>query len=227
RTLRYPLPWRKPLKTLLGPLIASKSTRTSLVTMGYLQVLRVLGPVCTRNRTCPVIDVVNVDSLKREFPQRIGEVKFVLPEFQQINEAAYWDYQRDRIYVRSNRRLQRLSRKTLKGYLRRELRPNKIIPVEEPRPVSCCQCDDPLIYKWGWFSQTFYDPSPSLGVIGGWVVRFLFRRYICWHCKATFHKYVRKCKYGPGLCAYLLYQIIEVHIPQNAVAKSVRQLFGL
>ena len=37
----------------------------------------------------------------------------------------------------------------------------------------------------------------------------------------------RKRKYGVGLCAYLLYQIIEMQIPQNAVAKSVRQLFGL
>jgi len=175
----------------------------------------------------PKADVVNVDSLKREFPQRFGEVEFVLPEFRQINQAAYWNYQRNRIYVRSNRRLQRLSRETLKGYPKRELRPNKIIPIEEPRPVSCSHCNDPLIYKWGWFSQTVYDLRSSPAGIRRWVVRYLVRRYICWHCKATFHQYVRKPKYGPGLCAYLLYQIIEMHIPQNAVAKSVRQLFGL
>ena len=45
--------------------------------------------------------------------------------------------------------------------------------------------------------------------------------------KRHFTNYVRKRKYGVGLCAYLLYQIIEMQIPQNAVAKSVRQLFGL
>jgi hypothetical protein len=32
-----------------------------------------------------------------------GLVEFVLPEFRQINEAAYWDYQRSKVYVRSNR----------------------------------------------------------------------------------------------------------------------------
>src|SRR5207249_5850269 len=30
-----------------------------------------------------------------------------------------------------------------------------------------------------------------------------------------------------GLCAYLLYQFIELQLPQNAVAKSVKELFKL
>jgi predicted RecB family nuclease len=175
----------------------------------------------------PKAGVVNVGLLKREYPQRFGEVDFVLPEFQQINEAAYWDYQRNRVYVRSNRRLRRLSRETLKGLSMTEVRPNKIINVEEPRPVSCCHCNGALIYKWGRFSQTVYDLRSSLAGMKRWVVRYLFSRYICWHCKKTFHQYIRKCKYGVGLCAYLIYQIIEMQIPQNAVAKSVRQLFGL
>jgi hypothetical protein len=39
--------------------------------------------------------------------------------------------------------------------------------------------------------------------------------------------HTRKHKYGAGLCAYLLYQFIELQIPQNAVAKSVKELFKL
>jgi predicted RecB family nuclease len=50
---------------------------------------------------------VSADSLKREYPQRFGDVEFVLPEFRQINKAAYWDYQRDKVYVRSNARVKR------------------------------------------------------------------------------------------------------------------------
>ena len=170
---------------------------------------------------------MNVGSLKREYPQHFGEVEFVLPEFQTINEAAHWDYQRDRVYARSNRRLRQLSRKTPKGHSMEKVRPNKVISVEEPRPVSCCECDGAPIYKWGRFSQTVYDLRSSLAGMKRWVVRYSFSRYICWHCKTTFHQYVRKSKYGVGLCAYLIYQIIEMQIPQNAVAKSVRQLFGL
>ena len=173
------------------------------------------------------VDVVNVNSLKREYPRRFGEVQFLLPEFEQINQAAYWDYQRNKVYVRSSPRLQRLSRETLKEKCIARVRPNKIIRVEEPRRVPRCKCKDPLIYKWGTFGQTVYDLRYSSTGIQRCVIRYLFHRYICWHCKATHHQYVRKPRFGVGLCSYLLYQIIEVQVPQNAVAKSVRQLFGL
>ena len=172
-------------------------------------------------------DVVNADSLKREYPQRFGKTEFLLPQFQKINVAAYWDYQRNRVYVRSDRRLLRLSHKALKRHPRSSLRPTKIIIVEEQRPASCTHCNGSMIYKWGRLSQTVYDLRFSPGSIKRWIVRYSFSRYICWNCKATFHLYVRKPKYRAGLCAYLLYQIIDVQIPQNAVANSVRQLFGL
>ncbi len=173
-------------------------------------------------------DVVNVGSLKREYPQRFGEVEFVLPEFQRINEAAYWDYQRTRVYVRSNRRLRRLSREALKEHSLTKITVNKIIRVEEHRPAACPGCNSSLIYKWGRESQVVYDLrfSPA-GGIKKWVARYSFHRYICWHCKATIQQYLHKYKYGMGLCAYLLYQIIEMRIPQNAVAHSIKQLFAL
>src|SRR5262249_34836617 len=50
---------------------------------------------------------VNADTLKREYPQRFGDVDFVLPEFRMINKAAYWDYQRSKVYLRTNGRLRR------------------------------------------------------------------------------------------------------------------------
>ncbi|HWC17996.1 MAG TPA: IS66 family transposase [Terriglobales bacterium] len=174
----------------------------------------------------PAMCVINADSLKREYPQRFGKAEFLLPEFQKINEAAYWDYQRNRVYVRSGTRLP--CRKTLKqSSLMLRLRPNKTIMVEDERPVSCCRCNGSLIYKWGRYSQTVFDLKISPGSIKRWVSRYSFSRYIRWKCKTTFHLYVRKPKYGGDLCAYLFYQVIDVQTPQNVVAKTTRQLFGL
>ena len=173
----------------------------------------------------PTPSVINADSLKREYPQRFGKTEFALPEFQKINQAAYWDYQRNRVYVRSDTRLQR--RKAPKQDLRTSLRANKSIFVDEVRPASCWRCNGTLIYKWGRYSQTVFDLRFSPGNIKRWVVRYSFSRYICWRCKTTFIRYVRKPKYGAGLCAYLLYQVIDVQTPQNIVAKTTRQLFGL
>jgi len=68
------------------------------------KVTEALRAVCNplSSEKAPKLDTVNVDSLKGEYPQRFGEVEFALPEFQQINEAACWDYQRNKVYVKSN-----------------------------------------------------------------------------------------------------------------------------
>ena len=35
-------------------------------------------------------NIVQVDSLKREYPQRFGATEFAVPAFEEINSAAYW-----------------------------------------------------------------------------------------------------------------------------------------
>ena len=63
------------------------------------------------SRSLPVgaTDFVDATALKREYPKRFGKIDFALPEFQQINDAAQWDYQRERVYLRSSKRLDRKS----------------------------------------------------------------------------------------------------------------------
>src|SRR5215472_2722900 len=53
---------------------------------------------------------VNVNGLISEFPRCFGPLQYAVPAFEKINTAAYWDYQRTKVYVRSNERLRRISR---------------------------------------------------------------------------------------------------------------------
>src|SRR5205814_5893324 len=59
-----------------------------------------------------------------------------LPEFKAINEAAYWDYQRVRVYARTN--------KVVKKASRQKSDPAASHPahriVAPPRPTSCPNC---------------------------------------------------------------------------------------
>jgi len=193
------------------------------------KVTEALSTICRAlpSEKTPNLDVINVDSLQREYPRRFGEVEFVLPEFQRINEAAYWDYQRNKVYVKSNQQLKRLNRKTAKEYPLVKVPVNKVIPVEEQRPASCRHCDSTLIYKYGKLNQNVYDLKWSPAGMKRWVTRYSFPRYICWSCRATVQLYVHKHKYGTGLRSFLLYEMIELQVPQNAISKSVRQLFNL
>src|SRR5260370_18586902 len=84
----------------------------------------------------PPDDVVDTAALKREHPFRFKRNTFAFPELNVINKAAYWDYQRERIYVKSHIKPRRTS--TLVGGPPQVMAPNKTI--ECPKPRSCPNC---------------------------------------------------------------------------------------
>src|SRR4051812_24996094 len=59
--------------------------------------------------------LVNVDSLEVGFQRTFGKFPSVLPEFERINAAAYWDYQRSKVYVRSSKTVRRSIRTSAGG----------------------------------------------------------------------------------------------------------------
>jgi len=174
-TLAWRAQWESSHEPSLKQKLLTYNAEDCEATEKVTEALYVLGRTASSPQTLRT-DVVNVDSLKREYPQRFGEVEFVLPDFQRINEASHWDYQRNRVYIRSNRRLRRLSRETLKHHPLAKIPVNKIIKVEEQRPAACPHCNSSLIYKWGRQSQVVYDLRFSQAVgIKRWSsgIRFL------------------------------------------------------
>jgi hypothetical protein len=169
-------------------------------------------------------EAVDVSSLKREYPQRFGSVDFLLPDFKAINEAAYWDYQRNRVYIRTEGSSKLYRRKLGR---KKQVLLNRVVCVETPRPERCPHCDAKLIYKWGTLSQTIYDLRFTNAGVKRWVVRYVFQRFICRQCNRPFQFYRQQPKYGTALLAYVLYQLFEMGASQNAIAASLSQLFGL
>ena len=173
------------------------------------------------------VQAVKVGPLTSNYPRQFGEVAFVLPEFKEINKAAYWDYQRERVYIRSSPRLKHIAPRGTKDKSTRATVINKVVQVVEERPAICMRCKGKLIYKTGRFSETVYDLRFSATGLKRWVVRFRYYRYICWSCKASFNQYERQGKWGSGLRAYVIYQIIELRIAQHAIARSLRMFSNL
>ena len=54
-------------------------------------------------------DVILASEIKQEspFPLRFGRNTFAVPELEIINKAAYWNYQRERVYVKSRNKSRR------------------------------------------------------------------------------------------------------------------------
>ena len=171
---------------------------------------------------------IDVNSLECDNPLRFGPLQYAVPDFKAINEAAYWDYQRSRIYVRSSDRLKRLS-KTGRSPSRPSGEPpvNKSIQAKENRPALCPKCNSTKFYRNGRFSKVVYDLRFTRAGVRRWVVRHCFNRYQCRNCKHGYNELPRQEMYGKSLKAYVLYQVIELRISQHAVARTVGALFGL
>ena len=170
--------------------------------------------------------IVYIDSLKREYPQRLGDIIFVTPELEYLNRAAYWDHQRQKVYIRSSRRLKRVSRSKVKGRARL-LPANKVI--ECPAPSCCPTCKATEFLKHNKRGKVVYDLKFGRAGVKRWVSRFVFYRYSCCACGMIFFSQQRPHtgeKYGLGILAYIIYQIVELQLPQIAVTKNLNQSFN-
>lgn len=171
-------------------------------------------------------DVVHAESLPRENSFKFGKMEYRLPEFEEINRAAYWDYQREKILVQSSKRLKRIEEKTRK---RRRVKPraNKIILW--PAPAQCPKCGGPKVYKHWPTGKTVLDVKFGASGIKRWVTNYLFYHYRCPECRAVFHNSDRAWgseKFGPNLRALSVYQNIELGLPQAKVAAFLNQVLG-
>jgi predicted RecB family nuclease len=173
----------------------------------------------------PQSEVVRTADMKRESPYGFKRNEFVFPALEAINKAAYWDYQRERVYVKSRFKTKfRPARKTKR---RIALKPNT--SIEYRRPPKCPACNSKLIYRHGKTSATRIDLKFMRYGVKRWIARYVIQRYRCRLCLRTFYPAGWRWtgKYGPDLIAYAVYQNIELRIPQRLIAIGINKLFGL
>lgn len=178
-------------------------------------------------------DFVDVASLKREKVYPFGTNDFALPALEQINRAGYWEYQRNRIFLRTDKRVKSVVRQFTKRKHKsvriNQIRVNQMIELRH-LPSCCPECGHHEIVRNGWTTKTVEDLKFSTSGIKKWVIRYRFLRYRCSNCHVAFFSFDRpwsRSKYGPNLRSYILYHVIELRMSQNAVCSNLAQLFGI
>jgi predicted RecB family nuclease len=174
-------------------------------------------------------NIIYTNSLRRDHSYKFGKNNFSTPDLEYINQAAYWDYQRERIYLRSSPVLNRDRRKKRRSRVK-SLPVNKVVECEYTLPSCCPKCGATKLSKHGRKSRTVCDIKFGKSGIKRWNVRYIFQWYICTICRYKFlpqHEQVIKSSYGPGLLAYIVYQLVEVRQSQRSIPKTLDQLYGL
>ena len=172
-------------------------------------------------------NVVRTADMKRENPFRFGRIEFALAEMETINKAAYWDYQRERVYVRSAKK-KAMRRRPPTSAPHYEPKPNATI--DYPCPSCCPTCKSKKIYGHDWKNKTIIDLRFMKHGIKRWITHYVIHRYRCQSCGSNFNPSGSRwtpAKYGPDLIAYAMYQNIELGLPQLRIDSSMSKLFGL
>jgi predicted RecB family nuclease len=168
-------------------------------------------------------NVVRAELLIQRY--RSGQQEFSIPEMEYINKAAYWDYQRDQVYVKSSKRLNDIAHRQQMIRAKRSLI-DKIIAY--PHPVYCPLCLSTTLNKQRRNSRIVHDLSFRPHGIERQITQYVSHNYTCCTCETKFYvqpsPWVER-KYGQNFVAYVIYQMIELCILQGSVTRSLNQLF--
>jgi predicted RecB family nuclease len=167
---------------------------------------------------------VSIENIKPS-EKRFGNFSSQIAEFMQINETARWDYQRDRIYVRTSKLLKNRARR---NRVRRLMRPNVVKRVpHRDRPI-CPLCGgegSPRAYC----SRVLRDLQFGRSCIKRWIVDYRFCNYWCPRCHRSFgtpEEFWSQGKYGRNLVAFLLYLSIDLCVPLMTAGEMLSRFFG-
>jgi predicted RecB family nuclease len=175
---------------------------------------------------CPVtrVDEMTPASSRREWCR----AQFAVPDFQFVNERAYFDYQRDRVYVRTSKAL-RKSRSRNRG---RQGKRN--IPINRRVVLSAAVCPfcgsaDLARTPNKTLTRFAFDLRVTAGGIRRWVTRYRTSYHDCAACRRRFlpWEYLRLDPHGHALKSWAMNQHVVYRITLANVAVVAKESFGL
>jgi hypothetical protein len=172
--------------------------------------------------------VASVQDFHQAGSFRFGKTQFFCPELAYINKCAYSNYQRDKVYLRTNPgvrkslwRKQRAARKRLKE--------NEV--VECGGPQTCPQCGSDQVRTNGtWHARMrVWDLKFTRSGVKRWVACYRSLRYACSACKKTFYAAAYRAamtRVGNNLASRAIYQHIALRLSYEDVNLSLNEVFG-
>lgn len=170
---------------------------------------------------------VHTSSLSKDKDQSalFGKKELALQEFGQINECAYFDYQRNHVFARDP---EARRGRTRKAQMKRDLS-QQINKVIEVRRSNCPKCKARKIIKIGVISRRTIDLKISQRGIKRWITQYNAHEYRCNRCKEIFTPagYPRGSRYGRTLIGWCIYQHVRYGINLSQICSIVTETFGI
>ena len=210
-----------------GKLIAYNSEDCEALSLVSHTLARLLEPdIYDDKMSASNIEIVHAETLEKNLSSKWRVFKSPLMELEHINQAAHWNYQRDRVFVRSG-----LDKKTPTRRLRTRRsgkKPQMVVVLKAP--ASCPECGKQGRRKSRLFSRTVQDLVFGRASVKGRSVNYVFQTYRCRSCghEYNLHDWYRggSGRWGWNMLAYFVYHIVGLRVPQLTVQHSLNRLFG-
>jgi predicted RecB family nuclease len=155
-------------------------------------------------------------------------VKFAVQDFNHVNRCAWFDYQREKVYLRTSKAIRRACLRHRKRRKRTKLPVNREIEI---RSGTCPRCKGKRVIRLPneMHSKLAYDLKFTAGGIQRQVIRCTTARHRCQDCNLWFlpKRYKRLDKHLHGLKSWAIYQHVAHRISFQHVEAMFEDCFDL
>ena len=155
------------------------------------------------------LKVSDTDGLKSDSRKRyvFKKQEFIFEDLAYINKCAYFDYQREKVFVRTNEEFKKINKRKLKKniWITYKYKPNKIKKIEFSQ---CIFCRSKNLEKGDEIVRFLIDIKFFSGGIKKWITQYLSWHYKCNDCKRIIvNKNIPSYRerYGHGLISWCVY----------------------
>jgi predicted RecB family nuclease len=151
--------------------------------------------------------IIRTEEMIRERPrwELFRPKEYALQDFQDAVKCAYFDYQREKVFVRTHRQLRTINKRH-RRLKRTNTHPNRVIEIESKR---CPRCRKKTIQQIKQISRLFIDLKFFRGGVKKWITKIHSYKYKCLRCAHVFHSETRspggQYRYGHAFMSWCVY----------------------
>jgi len=158
---------------------------------------------------------------------RYGRMNAVSKDIEVITKCAYFEYQRNRIFFRKNKKI-RKNIKRKKKKIKFKWKPNTQVELVRDTCIYCGSYNITLGMPY-IHCRTCLDLRFTQSGIKKWVTEYITKVYHCNNCDEYFVpiRYSKKRYYGHGLMAWVIHQYIVCRVSFANIERTTNDLLGL
>ena len=182
-----------------------------------------LSKILDGNNLCHNDQLSSVDDIKQKSTYKFGKAEFLNPDFTVINNCAYFDYQREKVFIKINSRMKKIIKGKNVRKRNRKININNYIKIL--LSSKCPDCGNNRFYRHDKRKRLIIDLKFTNNGIKRWVTQYDTSRFKCRTCGRVFTpENFKKLNnhFGNNLYAWSINQ----HISYGMSLRNINQMLS-